>query len=192
MKFDVKQLNTFGNLIQIPLPPQEQPEADKLMKAAADGKEITVEIKVKRKHRSLTANAYLWILAQKLAEELSKNGPITKEDIYREAIRKCGVKTITFPVPLDKVNWWIKTWNAKGVGWICENLRAAKTPGYTLIVNYPGSSCFNAEEMARLIDLLVAECKSYGIETRPQAEIESLINEWSEIYERNRQIGADA
>lgn len=187
MKFDIKELNIFNSLIQIPLPVQEQDEAAKLIKAADEGREITVELKVKRRNRSLTANAYMWVLCQKLAEELSKNGPITKDDVYRETVRKCGVKTITFPVPVDKVNWWIKTWEAKGVGWICENLRAAKTPGYTLIVNYPGSSCFNTEEMARLIDLLVAECKYYGIETRPQSEIDSLLEDWNGIYERNKQ-----
>jgi hypothetical protein len=32
--------------------------------------------------------------------------------------------------------------------------------------------------MSRLIDSVVEDCKSIGIETRPQEEIESLLKEW--------------
>lgn len=33
--------------------------------------------------------------------------------------------------------------------------------------------------MARLIELLIQECKQLGIETKPKAEIESLLKEWN-------------
>lgn len=178
MKFDCKQVNIFGNLIQIPLPNTEQQEAEKLMNAAADGKELTVEIKVKRKHRSLTANGLLWVLCQKLAEELSKNGITTKEDVYREAIRKASIRPFVVPVKNEAVEHWQDIWQDKGVGWVTENWGAAKTPGYTLIASYPGSSTFDTAEMARLIDVIVDECHELNIETRPQAEIDSLLAEW--------------
>lgn len=42
-----------------------------------------VEIKESRKKRSLDANAYFWVLCDKLAEETR----IPKEEIYRQAIR---------------------------------------------------------------------------------------------------------
>lgn len=184
MKFDCKHVNIFGNLIQIPLPTAEQQEAEKLMNAVKDGKEITVEIKVKRKHRSLTANGYMWLLTQKLAEELSKNGIVTKEDVYREAIRKCSIKPFIMPVRDDAVERWKNVWADKGVGWVTEDYGKAKTPGYTLIASYPGSSTFDTAEMARLIDYIVSECKDYGIETRPQEEIDSLLAEWRSNNER--------
>lgn len=178
MKFDCKALNIFENLIQIPLPEHLVTEAETLLQAIKDGKGITVEIKPKRRHRSLTANAYAWLLCQKLAEELSKNGITTKEDIYREAIRKCSIKPFVMPVRDDAVERWKKVWADKGVGWVTEDYGKAKTPGYTLIASYPGSSTFDMAEMARLIDYIVSECKDYGIETRPQAEIDSLLKEW--------------
>lgn len=174
MKFDCKALNIFGNLIQIPLPEHLVTEAETLLQAIKDGKGITP----KRRHRSLTANAYAWLLCQKLAEELSKNGITTKEDVYREAIRKCSIKPFIMPVRDDAVERWKNVWAGKGIGWVTEDYGKAKTPGYTLIASYPGSSTFDTAEMARLIDYIVSECKDYGIETRPQAEIDSLLKEW--------------
>lgn len=178
MKFDCKALNIFGNLIQIPLPEHLVTEAETLLHAIKDGKGITVEIKPKRRHRSLTANAYAWLLCQKLAEELSKNGIVTKEDVYREAIRKCSIKPFIMPVRDDAVERWKNVWADKGVGWVTEDYGKAKTPGYTLIASYPGSSTFDTTEMARLIDYIVSECKEHGIETRPKEEIDSLLAEW--------------
>ncbi len=34
-------------------------------------------------------------------------------------------------------------------------------------------------EMSKLIELIVQECKQLGIETKPKAEIESLLKEWN-------------
>lgn len=178
MKFDSKQLNIFGKLLQIPLPENVLASAETLLQAIKDGKEVTVEIKIKRQHRSLTANSYMWLLAQKLAEELSKNGITTKEDVYREAIRKASIRPFIVPVKNEAVEHWQNIWSDKGVGWVTENWGAAKTPGYTLITSYPGSSTFDTAEMARLIDVIVDECHELNIETRPQAEIDSLLAEW--------------
>lgn len=178
MKFDCKQVNIFGKLLQIPLPESVLTSAETLLQAIKDGKEVTVEVKVKKQHRSLTANSYMWLLCQKIAEELSKNGITTKEDVYREAIRKCSIKPFIMPVRDDAVERWKNVWEDKGVGWVTEDYGKAKTPGYTLIASYPGSSTFDTAEMARLIDYIVSECKDYGIETRPQAEIDSLLKEW--------------
>lgn len=178
MKFDCKQLNIFGKLLQIPLPENVLTSAKTLLQAIKDGKEVTVEVKPKRRHRSLTANAYAWLLCQKLAEELSKNGITTKEDVYREAIRKCSIRPFIFPVKNEAVEHWTEVWQQRGIGWVTEDWGAAKTPGYTIIASYHGSSTFDTAEMARLIDYLVDECHTLGIATRPQEEIDSLINEW--------------
>ena len=180
MKFDCKQVNIFGKLLQIPLPENVLTSAETLLQAIKDGKEVTVEVKLKRRHRSHTANSYMWLLCQKLAEELSKNGITTKEDVYREAIRKASIRPFVVPVKNKAVEHWQDIWSDKGVGWVTENWGAAKTPGYTLIASYPGSSTFDTTEMARLIDYIVSECQEHGIETRPQAEIDSLLKEWSE------------
>ena len=178
MRFDCKQINIFGKLLQIPLPENVLTSAETLLQAIKDGKEVTVEVKLKRRHRSLTANSYAWLLCQKLAEELSKNGITNKEDVYREAIRKCSIRPFIFPVKDEAVERWTEVWQQRGIGWVTEDWGAAKTPGYTIIASYPGSSTFNTAEMARLIDYLVDECQTLGISTRPQEEIDSLINDW--------------
>lgn len=51
-----------------------------------DKDKLSVEIKPYRPKRSLDANAYFFVLADKLASKLH----ITKEDVYREAIRDIG------------------------------------------------------------------------------------------------------
>ena len=178
MKFDCKQVNIFGKLLQIPLPESVLTGAETLLQAIKDGKEVTVEVKVKKQHRSLTANGLMWVLCQKLAEELSKNGITTKEDVYREAIRKCSIKPFIYPVKDEAVKRWTEIWQTRGIGWVTEDYGKAKTPGYTLIASYPGSSTFDTAEMARLIDFLVDECKQLNIPTRPQNEIDELVKEW--------------
>lgn len=178
MKFDCKQINIFGKLLQIPIPENVLTAAETLLQAIKDGKEVTVEVKLKKQHRSLTANGLMWVLCQKIAEELSKNSITTKEDVYREAIRKASIRPFIVPVKNEAVEHWQDIWQDKGVGWVTENWGAAKTPGYTLIASYPGSSTFDTAEMARMIDFLIDECKQLNIPTRPQNEIDELVKEW--------------
>ena len=45
-----------------------------------------------------------------------------------------------------------------------------------------GSSTYNTEEMAHLIDGLVSECKEVGIETATPEELSRML----ELYEANR------
>jgi hypothetical protein len=43
---------------------------------------------------------------------------------------------------------------------------------------YYGSSTYDTAQMHRLLDAIMEECKTQGIETRPQEEIESLLAYW--------------
>lgn len=72
-------------------------------------KEYDVEIKEKRKHRSLNANNYMWKICQKIADELSKNQYISKDDVYRKAIKDCGHFTYV-PVRIDAIERYIQIW----------------------------------------------------------------------------------
>ncbi len=49
-------------------------------------KEYEIEIKEKRKRRSLNANNYMWSICQKIADELSKNGIHFKGRMYIERL----------------------------------------------------------------------------------------------------------
>ena len=61
---------------------------------------LSIEIKKYREKRSLDANAYCWVLIQKLAEVLKKN----KDEVYEDMICKYGAFThyIVKPSAVEK------------------------------------------------------------------------------------------
>ncbi len=147
-------------------------EIDELTQLTANGKELSVEIKPYRARRSLDANAYCWVLCQKLAEKIGG----TKEDIYKEAIRKAG-QFDYIAVTNKAVDQFIKAWQSKGLGWYAEALES-KIEGCKKIMVYYGSSVYDSKEMAHLIDYIVSECKDNGIETATPEELSRMMNEW--------------
>ena len=136
------------------------------------GKELSVEIKPYKARRSLDANAYCWVLCQKLAEKIGG----TKEDIYKEAIRKAG--QFDFVAVTDSATeQFLKAWQSKGLGWYAEALES-KIDGCKKIMVYYGSSVYTSKEMAHLIDYIVSECKDSGIDTATPEELSRMMNEW--------------
>ena len=133
---------------------------------------LSIEIKKYRKKRSLDANAYCWVLLQKLAEKLN----MTKEEVYKEAIRAIGPYEL-LPIKEDAVVRFIESWKHNGLGWICETTKS-KLDGYINVLAYYGSSTYNSKEMSRLIDLIVQECKQFNIETMTPEQLSVLKEEW--------------
>ena len=148
--------------------------AEKLLNEVRKDKEYNVEIKQYRKKRSLDANAYLWTLCDKISQVVPET---TKEDVYRDAIHHVGVFE-TFPLKDDAVERWIERWQTNGTGWISEVLHKAKTPGYTIVISYYGSSTYNTKEMSRLIDNVVMTAKECGVETLTPDELEQMKAAW--------------
>lgn len=171
MKFSTKELNIFGGMLQIPISPAIADELGEYAKSLDKGKSLTVEIKKER--RSLSANNFAWALMQRIAEKLG----ITKEEVYRNAIKEVGAFT-PMPIKNEAVDSFIRIWQGNGIGYVVEVIGDSKLKGYTTIFAYHGSSAYDTKEMSRLIDCLVQDCKELGIETKPQEEIESLLREW--------------
>lgn len=141
-------------------------------------KEYVIEIKKKSKSRSMNANAYCWVLCQKIAEVMSNHSYMSKEDVYRKAIKDCSHFTYV-PVREDAVERYITIWQAHGIGWIAEDAGECKSiKGYHNVMCYHGSSVYNTKEMARLIDCLTDECEQLGIKLEPNEYIQSLIEGW--------------
>lgn len=134
---------------------------------------LNVDLKKHREKRSLDANAYLWVLIQKIAESLN----ITKLEIYRDAIKNVGVYEV-IPIKNEAVERFIEGWQHNGLGWVCETTKS-KLEGFTNVLAYYGSSTYDTKEMSRLIDLIVQECKQLSIETMTEAELNSLKSSWS-------------
>ena len=119
----------------------------------------------------------MWVLIQQIAEKISTpEQSITKEEIYRDAIKSVGAYTIV-PIKNEAVEEWIRIWKSNGIGWICDT-QPSKLDGFTNIMCYHGSSIYSQAEMNRLVNVITEECRNLGIETKPKAEIESLLKEW--------------
>lgn len=162
----------LGVMVVIPAPHDN--DLNKLDK----DKEYVIEIKKKSKSRSMNANAYCWVLCQKIAEELSKTGYTSKEDVYRKAIKDCSHFSYV-PVREDAIDRYIQIWQGHGLGWLAEDAGECKSlKGYHNIMCYHGSSVYTVAEMQRLIDCLVDECNQLGIKIDNNDYIQSLVREW--------------
>lgn len=135
-------------------------------------KEKVFEVKEHKVKRSLNANAYCWVLMNKIADAIKS----TKEEVYREYIKNKGIfRLIT--MNKDATNTFIKVWQEKGLGWICD-ISESKYEGMVDVVAYYGTSSYNTKQMANFIDYVVDEAKNLGIETLPPDEIERLKSLW--------------
>lgn len=142
-----------------------------------NGKKINIVLKKWSKKRSLDCNAYMWVLIQQIAERISTpEQSITKEEIYRDAIKNVGAYTIV-PIKNEAVEEWIRIWMTNGIGWVCDT-QPSKLDGFTNVMCYHGSSVYTQTEMNRLVNVITEECRNLGIETKSKEEIESLLKEW--------------
>ena len=175
MKFTTKGVNlikTIGYQLVIPV------GGDNELSKISPDIEYEITIQKKKNKRSLNASAYCWVLCQKIAEELSKTGYTSKEDVYRKAIKDCSHFSYV-PVREDAIERYIQIWQAHGIGWIAEDAGECKSiKGYHNVMCYHGSSVYNTNEMQRLIDCLVDECNQLGIKLDDSDYIQSLVKEW--------------
>lgn len=142
-----------------------------------EGKKITVDIKEKRGGRSLDANAYCWVLCDKIAGE--KGLMVKKTEVYKQAIRDYGVTTI-LPVETDRLPLILRSWDGQGIGNTHDILGPSKHDGYTNVRLYVGSSQYDTKEMSVLIDGIVADAQELGIDTATPDEIARLKAAWGE------------
>lgn len=136
---------------------------------------LNIELKKYRKHRSLDANAYFW----KLLTELCELAEIDTVEEYKRRIKELGIFR-QFKIEKDNIKTFERMWTAQGIAWFCEiaDTTYIGDTEFKIINAYYGSSSFNSKQMSRLIDGVVQDCKAYGIETKPQEEIESLLRSW--------------
>jgi hypothetical protein len=166
-------INTMQVILTTNRNPEYQQKIFKLKELTEEGKLLAVDIKQYRKRRSLDANAYCWILSQKIAEKIGN----TKEYVYKKAIREVGQFEIV-PIRNDAVERWIKNWESKGLGWQSIVMGESKLEGYTNTINYFGSSVYNTKEMSLLLEELVYQAKELGIDTMTDTEKRELLDMW--------------
>lgn len=133
-----------------------------------------LEVKEHRNKRSRDANAYAWVLIHKLAAAMR----LTPEEVYLEAVRNVGCNYEIIPIRDKAADHFKKIWEAKGLGWPCLDLGRSKIPGYRNLVAYYGSSTYDTNQMSRLIDNLVQDCKALDIETLTPDKLALLKEGW--------------
>lgn len=161
--------NIFNNKVRVTLEIDEDilQYLDQLHKLKEE--KLSIEIKKYREKRSLDANAYCWVLLQKMAEILKKD----KNEVYEDMICKYGVFTHYIVKP-DAVERTKEIWRAvKELGEVTVNGKKG-----IQLQCYFGSSTYDTKEMSVLIDGIVGECKEMGIQTLTPAEIEDMKRKW--------------
>lgn len=145
-----------------------------------EDREYIIEIKEHRKKRSLNANSYAWLLLDKLASRIHES----KTEIYRSYIKEIGGNSDTVQMQAEtpeelkkRVKRLRDFWELRGLGWQSDIIESDK-PTECNVVLYYGSSAYNTEQMSRLIEMIVQDCETFGIETKDPAELERLVKEW--------------
>lgn len=127
-------------------------------------KDKKYEIKEYKEKRSLNSNAYAWKLITELGNVLRKS----KEEVYLQMLKDYGQSEIVSMLSSITPNGYFKYYEEIGTG-IVNNKE------FTHYKIFKGSSEFDSKEMSIFIDGIVQECKSVGIQTLDDLEINELI-----------------
>ncbi|WP_051538068.1 hypothetical protein [Butyrivibrio proteoclasticus] len=164
------QIDYYTRKTLITLEVNEQPVGiEKLM-----DKVLSIKLTLFRKKRSLDSNAYFHVLCDKLRQTLGISMAAMKNDLittygqiwYMDDGQAFIYKTNATPEFIrerEEVHLELIKIGEDGAYWY----RA-----------YRGSHTYNTEEMARLIQGTVMECKDHGIETATPEEIERMQRLW--------------
>ena len=131
---------------------------------------LKIEVCKYRNKRSKDANAYLWVLLQKMAEVLKSD----KWTLYLQMLKKYGQFTyiVVKPNVVDAVR---AQWRE------CEELGEITingTKGIQLLC-YFGSSNYDTKEMSELIDGVVREAQDLDIDTISPQELKEMKERWN-------------
>lgn len=135
--------------------------------------DVDVTVKKHREKRSLDANAYFWVLVDRLAEKTR----IPKTDIYRRYIREIGGNHEMVCVIDSAVKKLRNGWEHNGLGWQTDTM-PSRIPGCTNVILYYGSSTYNTRQMSHLIDMAVQDCQEQNIETLSPEKLAGMMEEW--------------
>lgn len=141
-----------------------------------DDKPYILSIAERRNKRSTDANAYFWALCN----QLSAKTRVAPDEIYRDLIRHVGGNFDVLCMVDQAVEPFIRHWSSKGIGWVAEVIGESKLRGCTNVRAFYGSSEYDTAQMARLIDLMVQECRQQGIATDDD-RIRTLLEEWDHV-----------
>lgn len=133
-------------------------------------RKYVVELKEYREKRSMDANAYMWVLLDRLADVVGG----TKEERYLEYVKRYGLFR-DWHLKEEEAKTFRHAWQMLGIGWPTEQVDYDEDGDRVVIRAYYGTSTYNTKQMSRIISAVVEDCKELGIETLPPAEIVRLV-----------------
>lgn len=137
-----------------------------------DDKDYLLSLKKISKKRSLNANAYAWVLIDKLGTYYN----MSPEYIYKNMVTEISGNSVIVTVNANAAESMIKIWESRGLGWQAIKLdEHGDNIDYRLVY---GSSVYDTRQMSQLIDLITADCRQVGIETLEEREVKAIIAEW--------------
>ena len=136
---------------------------------------LSIEVKPFKQRRSLDANAYCWVLIDRIAEKIGES----KEAVYRQYITNIGGNSEIVCVKNEAVDRLCEGWRRNGLGWQTDCL-PSRIRGCTNVILYYGSSAYDTAQMARFLDLIIDDCKTLGIPYETPSEIARLKSMWGE------------
>ena len=160
-----------GYLVQFIVPIECAPQIDDYMAKHVNG-ELSVTIEKPKKRRTITANNYLWVLCDEIAKQVGTD----KESIYKAIIRRVGVFDYVL-VKAQAADRFRENWNEKGLGWFTEEVFYPDRDKRQFTVYY-GTSTYDQEQMARVIDEAVDEARNIGVKTLTKQELKELKEKW--------------
>lgn len=137
----------------------------------------SLEVKEFRKSRSLDANAKLWALINEMSVILR----LPPEDIYQGYIPDVGGNFWIAPVKEEEIQERSADWCRGHIGRMVDDMgpcRLSELKGYRNLKMYRGSSEYDVPTFSRLLDLVIHDCQSLGIETLSERERSLLMDEW--------------
>lgn len=173
-----KLLYTADGGAEITFSTAERSAAEGLRKLGETGL-LSLEIKPHKEKRTIRANAYFWTLANAIANKLSVRNarPVGAEEVYKQYVRDFGkCQLVYFRNDAKIIKAFCGTWEQRGMGWMCFPQPTKDGDKYCEVQIFYGSSSYTREEMARLIDAVVADCKELGIETKTPDEIADMLS----------------
>lgn len=135
--------------------------------------DVSFTVKKYFPRRSLDANAYFWVLLDKLAVKMN----MRKDDLYRNYVRQMGGNNFVTIIADAAVKDFRKMWSEHGTGWFIDVL-PNRTKGFSNVTCYYGSSQYDTKQMSKLINLVIEDCRAVGVETRSPEYVASLLQMW--------------
>lgn len=124
-----------------------------------------------KKKRSLDANSKMWALCRDIGAAIGEPAL----NVYRRALEEGNVFE-PLGMRIEALDRFKRAWERNGDGWFIKVI--SQSDRSVLIRAYYGSSTFTVQEMSDLIDRLIQDAKSIGLETMSEREKSLLLEDW--------------